>query len=171
LFGNSQIKILYLAPFCAFRGTSDVQVSYVSVLGMYSLQNTPTPSANMHTLIVMLPYRCTLPWADDPDEANYANFVDNLPCKLSDKSLPGYYNASVTVGDVFGATEPSTPFFRIPTSYWSNRYSLSTFWEPRDGVSGVHMIKVDTSLHPLFTSSSFYSASCGTSPRRYRHSM
>jgi hypothetical protein len=98
----------------------------------------------MNSAIALNPRRCTLTWADDPDEANYASFVDNLPCKLSDKALPGYYNVSATVGDVFGTSEPSTPFFRIPHSQWSGANAVSSFWEPRDGVQGVHMIQVWT---------------------------
>jgi hypothetical protein len=65
---------------------------------------------------------------------------------MSDNALPGYYNASVTVGDVFGAAEPFKPFFELPTSQYSERYALNTFWMPRDGVSGIHMVQVHLRL-------------------------
>lgn len=42
--------------------------------------------------------RCTLPWADDPDEAEYERYVNILPCKLSNNAQPGYYNVSTTIG-------------------------------------------------------------------------
>lgn len=106
--------------------------------------------------------RCTLPWADDPDEAEYASYVYSLPCKLSENALPGYYNVSATVADVFGAAEPHKPFFEMPSSQSSAQYSLNTFWTPRNGVPGVHMVQVQLGHDPqsLFSLPAQFTAPC-----------
>jgi hypothetical protein len=86
--------------------------------------------------------RCNLPWADDPDEAAYANFRYNLPCRLSDNALPGYYNASATVADVFGTTQPYRSHYRTTNPGSGEHASRNNLWKPRDDVAGVHMVQV-----------------------------
>eukprot|EP00892_Ulva_mutabilis_P008260 jgi/Ulvmu1/5806/UM025_0061.1 len=88
------------------------------------------------------PYRCLLPWSDDPEDVELDDYQSSLPCRIPDNVAPGYYNVSVTFGDVFGTTVPWKPFFEIPQPGSSTAYSVNTYWPSLSSTPGVHMLQI-----------------------------
>lgn len=96
--------------------------------------------------------RCLLPWSDDPEDAQLENCQSRISCRIPETAAPGYYNVTVTIGDIFGSTVPWKQYFEIPGPGSSSDRSVSTFWPSLTGVPGVHMMQVSSeSVHCLNT--------------------
>ena len=59
--------------------------------------------------------------------------------------MPGYYNVSVTIGDIYGTTVPWKPVFEVSQPGYGSDRSVNTYWPSLSGALGVHMLQVCSS--------------------------
>lgn len=83
-----------------------------------------------------------MPWSDDPEDAELEDYQSSIPCRIPETVVPGYYNVSVTIGDIFGTTVPWKPFFEIPAPGYGSDRSVNTYWPSLSSTLGVHMLQV-----------------------------
>jgi IPT/TIG domain len=72
-------------------------------------------------------HSCIVPWIEDPDLAPLEDARYGLRCTIPTAVMPGFYNATITVGDTYGTAAPFKPYFELPvSSSWPGNY-LSTY--------------------------------------------